>query len=117
MACYRANFTTSDAEKQRGKHVAASPGRPGIAACYRDRHVVPRRHAPAEHPSPLTRRRQSTVTAVRDMRFSQQCCWNSKTAVKRRHVVGWVVTETSKGLQALNFRVKEFQTATLPTDP
>jgi hypothetical protein len=116
MTCYRVNFTISYSEKRWRTHVAARLGRPGIALCHRDGHIVPREHAPAEHPSRLTRRHTSIVTDVRYTRFSQQCCWNSNTAVKRCHVVGWVLPEASMGLRALNFGVQQFLKATLPTD-
>ena len=41
-----------------------------IAICYRVRHFVPCKHAPAEYPSRLTRRHTSIVTPVREMRGS-----------------------------------------------
>jgi len=106
MTCYRANFTISDAEKQWRTHVAERPGRPGIALLLQGWSYCTT-WARAGHPSRLTRRHT---------RFSQQCCWNSKTAVKPCHVVGWVLPEASKGLRALNFRVHQSLKATLPTD-
>jgi hypothetical protein len=51
----------------------------GIAYVTRIENILRRKRTPAEHPSPLTRRDTSIITTVWDLKFSQQCCWNSKT--------------------------------------